>query len=110
MEEKNKENTEQRSIPFIELTWDNNKELLELASQESFTNYILEESLVAIIDALESEKSKAELFNIFNLSVIIEIEKSQFKTVLNKINDMFISNEQYEKCTKLKKLIKKYKL
>jgi len=70
----------------------------------------LEESLVAIIDALESEKSKTELFNIFNLSVIIEIEKSQFKTVLNKINDMFISNKQYEKYTKLKKLIKKYKL
>jgi hypothetical protein len=110
MEEEKKENIEQRSIPFIELTWEDNKDLLDLASQESFTSFILEESLVAIIDALENSKSKAELFNIFNLSVIIEIEKSQFKTVINKINDMFINNEQYEKCAKLKNIIKKYKL
>ena len=102
--------TEKREVTYIELTWEDNEDLLSLAESEQFTHFILEESLKAIIDALDNDKSTAELFNIFNMSVIIEINKSQFKTVLDKINDMFVKNEEYERCAQLSKLIKKYQL
>lgn len=109
-EKKDKKMTEKREVTYIELTWEDNEDLLSLAESEQFTHFILEESLKAIIDALDNDKSTAELFNIFNMSVIIEINKSQFKTVLDKINDMFVKNEEYERCAQLSKLIKKYQL
>jgi|TARA_S200002703_G_scaffold120451_1_gene106283 hypothetical protein len=109
-EKKDKKMTEKREVTFIELSWDSQEDLVDLANSEQFQNFILEESLKAIIDALKNEKQTAELFNIFNMSVIIEIEKSQFKTVLNKLNEKFVYNEEYERCAQLKKLIKKYKL
>lgn len=109
-EKKDKKMTEKREVTFIELSWDSQEDLADLANSEQFQNFILEESLKAIIDALKNEKQTAELFNIFNMSVIIEIEKSQFKTVLNKLNEKFVYNEEYERCAQLKKLIKKYKL
>ncbi len=111
MDEKdNKKMTEKREVTYIELTWEDNEDLLNLANSEQFSHFILEESLKAIIDALKNKKPKAELFNIFNMSVIIEINKPQFKDVLNKINEMFIQNEEYERCTQLSNLITKYKL
>lgn len=109
-EKKDKKMTEKREVTFIELSWDSQEDLVDLVNSEQFTNFILEESLKAIIDALKNEKQTAELFNIFNMSVIVEIEKPQFKTVLNKLNEKFVYNEEYERCAQLKKLIKKYKL
>ena len=44
------------------------------------------------------------------MSVIIEINKSQFKTVLNKVIQMLIEEEEYENCNKIKKLIEKYEI
>jgi hypothetical protein len=79
-------------------------------NSEVFQHFILEESLKAIIDALKNNKPTAELFNIFNMSVIVEIEKSQFKAVLGKINNKFLGDEEYERCAEVSKLIKKYQL
>jgi hypothetical protein len=110
MEEEKNEKIGQREIPFIELTWEDSEDLMSLATSSQFSDFILEESLMAITDALENNKTTAELFNIFNLSVIIEIERPHFKGVLNTINDMFITHEQYERCTELKKLITKFKI
>ena len=44
------------------------------------------------------------------MSVIIEIKRSQFKVVLEKITSLFLEDEEYERCNELQKLIKKYKL
>lgn len=109
-EKKDKKMTEKREVTFIELSWDSQEDLADLVNSEQFTNFILEESLKAIIDALKNEKQTAELFNIFNMSVIVEIEKPQFKTILHKINRKFLGNEEYERCAELSKLIKKYEL
>ena len=44
------------------------------------------------------------------MSVIVEVEKIKFKSILKEIEKYFIENEEYERCTELQKLIKKYKL
>jgi len=111
MKEKDKmDKVVKREVVNIELDWDNEQDLIELGDNEVFVDFILEESLKAIVDALKNNKEKAELFNVFNMSVIIELKKPQFKTVLEKVNRMLIKNEEYERCNELKKLIKKHNL
>lgn len=104
------ENIEKREVTPIEITWDNIEDLVELSDNDEFRPFILKESFKAITHALDSNLDKAELFNIFNMSVIIEIKSPQFRSVLNKINILFLENEDYEGCDELKLLIKKYKL
>tara|TARA_B110000977_G_scaffold63982_1_gene87050 strand:- start:2732 stop:3067 length:336 start_codon:yes stop_codon:yes gene_type:complete len=101
---------EKREAIYIEINWDTPEDLSDLANNREFQNFILEETLTSIVDALENNLSKAELFNIFNMSVILEIEKSQFKVVLEKINSYLIREEEYERCTQIQNLIKINKL
>ena len=111
MKEKDKmDKVDKREVVNIEIDWDSESDLIELGDNEIFVDFILEESLKAIVDALKNNKDKAELFNVFNMSVIIELKKSQFKTVLKKINHMLIRNEKYERCNELKKLLKTHKI
>ena len=92
-----------KDITVIEIDWDNPEDLIKLSTDTTFTEFILKESYLSILYALKNNLNKAELFDIFNLSVIVEIDKSQVKTVLNKILRMLVSKEEYENCTKLKK-------
>ena len=111
MEEKDKmDKVVKREVVNIEIDWDSESDLIELGDNEIFVDFILEESLKAIVDALKNNKDKAELFNVFNMSVIIELKKSQFKIVLERINHMLIKNEEYERCNELKNLLKTHKL
>lgn len=107
---KDMEDIKRREVKNIELVWDNQEDLFNLANSPEFVEFILEETLKAIISALKNNEEKAELFNIFNMSIILELKKEQFKTVLGQVNNLFLQNEEYERCTQLKKLIKKYKL
>ena len=99
-----------RDITVIEIDWENPEDLAELSTNDKFIKFELKESYLSILTALKNKENKAELFNIFNMSVIIEINKSQFKTVLNKVIQMLIEEEEYENCNKIKKLIEKYEI
>ena len=57
--------------------------------------------------ALENDLEKIEIFNIFNLSLIIELERKNFKSVLDKVMDSYIKEEDFEKCNQIKILINK---
>ena len=98
---KNKEATN------IEIIWRDKQDLIDLGDKKEFSNYILKTSYHTIIKAIEEDLDTVELFNIFNVSLIIELKRSNFKPVLEKIKDMFSSQEDYEKCAKIKSIIKK---
>ena len=99
-----------REVINIELSWADPEELYELANSEKFYSLLLEESLKAITHALENNDDKAVLFNIFNMSILVEVKKKNFINILKEVEKYFISNEEYERCTELQKLIQKYKL
>ena len=99
-----------KDITVIEIDWDSPEDLVKLSTDTTFTEFILKESYLQILYALKNNLNKAELFDIFNLSVIVEIDKSQFKTVLNRILQMLVNKEEYENCTKLKNIIEKYEI
>jgi len=99
-----------RETVIIEIDWDNQEDLIELSTNLKFREFILNESYKSIMYALENNLKKAELFNIFNVSVIIEIKKSQFKSVLSRVAKLFLEKEEYEKCSIIKKTITKYEI
>jgi hypothetical protein len=104
MENKNINNENEREVTYIELVWDNKQDLIDLESNETFANFVLLKSYVAIEDAIENNLDKVELFNIFNMSIIIELDKSNFNKVLNKVLEYYVGIEDYEECEKIKKL------
>ena len=104
-DKKTNSKVKKREVANIELNWGSNEDLLNLVNNKQFYSFILEESLEAIVDALENNKGKAELFNIFNMSIVVEVKKTKFKSILFEVEKHFIENEEYERCSELKKLI-----
>jgi hypothetical protein len=97
----------EREVTPIEITYNTKKDLDELASSDQFKSFILKRTLEEIEFALENNLEKIEIFNIFNLSLIIELERKNFKSVLDKVMDSYVKDENFEKCNQIKKLIDK---
>ena len=94
----------------IEIIYNDKEDLVELSNKEEFKQFILEDSLTSIISALEKKLTSVELFNIFNLSLVIELDKSKYKDVLNNIIQHYINEEDYEKCKEIQDTIIKYEI
>ena len=93
----------------LEIIYNDGEDLKELATKEEFREFILKDSLKSINKAIKNNLDKVELFNIFNLSLIIELDKSNYKNVLENISKHYIEDENYEMCSSINKLIKKIK-
>lgn len=107
MGRKKKQKVERRA-PYIELEYSDVDNLKNLHKNEVFVTYILEETLESIEYAIKNKLKKIDIFNIINLSVIIELKKSQFKPALEKISEFYAQKDEFEKCIDIqKKLISK---
>jgi len=94
-----------RDLTIIEIVYNNSEDLKKLASKEDFRTFIIKDSLQTIASAIQNNLEKVELFNIFNLSLVVELDKSNYKSVLNNITKYYIEEENYERCNQIKKLI-----
>lgn len=94
-----------KKVTNMKLMYEDSQDLIKLISKKQFTDFILEDSLVTIEEAIKENLGVAELFNIFNLSLIVELERSNFKPVLEKIMYHYEDIEDYNKCAKIKSLI-----
>jgi hypothetical protein len=90
---------------LIEIVYNDSSDLKKLASKEEFVSFIVKDSLESIENAIKYGDKKVELFNIFNLSLTVELKRSNFKSVLNNITKYYIEDEDYEMCNTIKKLI-----
>ena len=104
-----KETTIKREITNIEIDYRNKNELKELSSSKEFQDIIMGDAFLSIKEAIDKKWKKVELFNIINLSVIIQISNKGFPSALNRISKYFEINEEYEKCAEIKQLTKKIK-
>ena len=107
--EKNIESLE-RKTTNIEIIYNDLSDLKKIASREGFEEFILEDSLKTIEMALENDLDKVELFNIFNLSLVVELKKPNYKDVLNNIIKHYTNEENYEKCLLIQHTIDKYEI
>jgi len=102
-DKKNQEGT------YIELVWEDKQDLIDLSNETVFTNFILRESYKTVKKVVNNNLPKVELFNIFNLSIIVEVKKQHYASILEKVMNIYELDEDYEECSKIKKLIKKIK-
>jgi len=107
MEEKVTRETEKVKDPttLIEIVYNNSEDLKKLATKEEFRTFVIEDSLKTITNAIKNKLEKVELFNIFNLSLVVELDKRNYKNVLVSITKYYIEEENYEVCNQIKKLI-----
>jgi|TARA_R110000796_G_scaffold7762_1_gene26331 hypothetical protein len=96
-----------REVTHIKIIWEDKQDLIKLSNEPTFANFILEKSYESIKKAISDDLDKVELFDVFNLSLIVELQKSNFPLVLEKIKDMYVVLEDYEECKKIQTLIEK---
>ena len=104
-----KDTSIKRKATKIEIAFGNKKDLKELYNNKEFQSIIMEDSFKGIKEAINKKWEKVELFNIINLSIIIEISSTSFSSALKKISNYFESYEEYEKCAEIKQLVNKIK-
>ena len=102
------EDTAERKITNVEIFYDHHEALNELLNQKKFVEFILEDSLKTIKYAADNNLDKVKLFNIPNLSLIIEIEKNQYKNILKTLLKYYESKEDYAECFEIQLLLRKY--
>jgi|TARA_B110000908_G_scaffold128361_1_gene150739 hypothetical protein len=91
----------------LELIYDEVEDLQKFYENPDFVKYVLGWSVESIEEAIESKKNKVEIFNIVNLSLIVEVKRSQFPNIIQKLIDIYVEEEDYDKCAELQTLIEK---
>jgi hypothetical protein len=99
-----------RIITPIEIIYRSGKDIMKLSNSTHFQSVIMEDAFKSIKEAINKKWKKVELFNITNLSVIVEISSPAFPTALKKISNYYEKHEEYEKCAEIKQLLNKLKL
>jgi len=99
-----------RDIKKIALVWDTDKDLESLKVDETFKTFIIGEAYSSIKDALKNKHTSAKFLNVYNHSVLIEIEKKDFKIILDNIKNLHLEKQEFEECLEIQKLESKYKL
>jgi transcription initiation factor TFIIIB Brf1 subunit/transcription initiation factor TFIIB len=102
-----KKESVEREVPKIEIIYLNSTELNELKSKRKFAEHILENSLDSIKEAINKKWDKVELYNVVNLSILIELKRNNFSKVLKRISKLYEKREEFEICAKIHKLIDK---
>jgi hypothetical protein len=83
------------------------EDLKAISKNEDFTSFALQKSLDVILQAIEDKKNKVELFNIVNLSLIVEIDSTQYPAILKKIQEHYSQLEDFDKCIEIQDVINK---
>lgn len=89
------------------INYNNETDLNELYTSDIFSNLILDETLEAIEEAIETNKTEAHIINISNYRFKITINRDQFESAINNILKKYEKEENYDKCIYLTQLIKK---
>jgi hypothetical protein len=94
-----------REVPSISFEYENWEDLEALTSEKGFTDVILTTCYDSIKYAIENGLTKVSLFYVDNLSLKIELSRSEFKSSLNKILKYFERIEDYDECIEIQTLI-----
>ena len=87
-----------RKIPIISL------EDFETKSKKP----LIMKTLVAnIADGIKDDLESVNIAEIKHTDIIINVPKSEWKSGLEKAMEYYITTEEYEECSKIKKMIKK---
>lgn len=91
----------------IDLFFMNEDDLDELLVNNTFKKSIIIESYKSILKALRRKAISATVITINNLEISINVDKENFKPILEKALVYFEKEEDYKECSKITKIIKK---
>ena len=86
-----------RRIPIFEF----NEEL------KSKKHQVYKSLIDGVTEAIKSNKEEIKLCEVKNSGIFITVEKEEWKNSLDSALEYYISTEEYEECSKIKKLIDK---
>ena len=86
-----------RRIPILSV----NEELSSKKTQ------VYRSLIEGISEAIKTKKNKIRLCEVKNSNVYITVEKSDWKDSLDRALQFYVKREEYEECSKIKKLIDK---
>ena len=98
--------TNKRKIPLISFEYDEWEDLQDLVFEDSFISPIIKYTLEAIKYSIENKLNKAELFIVDNLSLGVDLPKSEFSNALKRVLKYYEKEEDYDECVKIQNLIK----
>ena len=101
---------ESRKIPSLNIYPIEGVSSKIIVESEPIVDFIYVETVNAIKEAISDRKSSATLFQINGQDFFVEIEKSDWKTALDKCITYYSNKEKYEICTELQVLQSKIKL
>jgi len=90
-----------RKIPIISL-----KDLEAKAKKPT----MMKSLVINIADGIEDNLESVNVAEIENHDVILSVPKSEWKAGLENAMDYYIEREEYEECSKIKKLIEKIRI
>ena len=90
----------------LEITFNQKEDLLELAQNEKYKKFILEETYKAIKDNISSKPERIQLFDIINFGFVISLDSKDFDKCLYSVLKHFESIEDYSSCSDVKQLLK----
>lgn len=96
-----------KGIINLQISYENEEDLKAISKNEDFTSFALQKSLDVILQAIEDKKDKVELFNIVNLSLIVEIDSTQYPAILKKTQEYYSQIEDFDKCIEIQDTINK---
>ena len=86
-----------RRIPIFEY----NEEL------KSSKHKVYKSLIDGVTEAIKNKKETIKLCEVKNSGIFITVEKEEWKNSLDSALEYYISTEEYEECSKIKKLINK---
>ena len=97
---------EKIKIPKVELIYHKAEDLKQVAESESIRNQLLRTGYKPLEHAIKNKLKKVEIFDIYNLGLKIEVERDNYKPILENLIKLYAEDEDFDKCTEIQNLIK----
>ena len=96
-----------RKVPILQISLTANASYNEICDVPEFKDILMSETLIAIKEAVNSNKKYIDLFEISDSRKCIGFERKDWKGPLNKVMNHYSELEDYDKAIECRELIKK---
>jgi len=96
-----------RKVPILKIKVESDASYSQIQHIPELKEVVIDETVYAIKDGIEKNKSKISLFEVAYTDCVIELEKTKWKSTLENVIDYYVSKEDYTKCIEIRDLINK---
>lgn len=96
-----------RKIPVFKVSIEPGADYSQLLEVPEIKQIVLEETVYAIKDGINKNKSSISLFEVAHTDYYIELSKNKWKPSLEKALEYFLEKEEYDRCAEMRDLINK---